>query len=165
MKTLYISDLDGTLLHQDDRISANSLRIINRLINEGMLFTFATARSFNTALQAANGLELELPVIVHNGVFIIDIKTGEKIVKNSFSPAGISDISGFLFHAGIYPLVYSIIEGAERVSWMSGFLNEGISHYINRRKGDKRLREVYDEKTLFEGDVFYLTCIGDKAGL
>ena len=45
MNTLYVSDLDGTLLNSDVKISKNSKNIINNLIDKGMNFTVATARS------------------------------------------------------------------------------------------------------------------------
>jgi len=48
-KTVYISDLDGTLLTSDAEISAKSAEIINRLISKGMLFTVATARSVSSS--------------------------------------------------------------------------------------------------------------------
>ena len=47
MSTLYISDLDGTLLNKDARLSKRSAEIINGLIRRGMLFTVATARSLS----------------------------------------------------------------------------------------------------------------------
>ena len=50
MKTLYVSDLDGTLLTSDMNISENSLKIINTLIDEGMIFTYATARASHRLL-------------------------------------------------------------------------------------------------------------------
>ena len=39
MRTLYVSDLDGTLLRPDGRVSAYSLDVLNRLIEAGVLFT------------------------------------------------------------------------------------------------------------------------------
>ena len=36
MNTLYVSDLDGTLLNSDVKISENSKNIINSLIEKGM---------------------------------------------------------------------------------------------------------------------------------
>ena len=44
MKTLYVTDLDGTLLNTHDTINPYSIEIINRLVEQGMLFTYATAR-------------------------------------------------------------------------------------------------------------------------
>ena len=47
--TLYATDLDGTLLRSDMTISDESAAILNRLTKNGVLFTFATARSFSSA--------------------------------------------------------------------------------------------------------------------
>ena len=47
--TLYATDLDGTLLRSDMTISDDCARKLNMLMSDGVLFTYATARSFNTA--------------------------------------------------------------------------------------------------------------------
>lgn len=66
---------------------------------------------------------------------------------------------------GIYPLVYSFIDGVEKVSWISGQENEGIRRYLSLRKGDRRLRSVTDSEELYQGKIFYFTCIGEKSEL
>ncbi len=48
-KTLYVTDLDGTLLNKNDRINPKSIEIINSLVEKGMAFTYATARSLVSA--------------------------------------------------------------------------------------------------------------------
>ena len=55
-KIMYVTDLDGTLLNQKDRINKKSLEIINGLVEEGMLFTYATARSLVSASVVTEGL-------------------------------------------------------------------------------------------------------------
>ncbi len=52
MKTLYVSDLDGTLLRQNERTSDHTNAIINQCVQDGMLFSYATARSWHTAKKA-----------------------------------------------------------------------------------------------------------------
>ena len=44
MRTLYVSDLDGTLLRSDERTSGYTNRTVNRLVGEGMLFSYLPAR-------------------------------------------------------------------------------------------------------------------------
>ena len=44
-RTLYVSDLDGTLLGADSRVSPRSAAILNRLAEKGVMFTPATART------------------------------------------------------------------------------------------------------------------------
>ena len=41
---LYVSDLDGTLLSPDGTLSAYSRTHLNQLIEDGLLFSVATAR-------------------------------------------------------------------------------------------------------------------------
>ena len=72
MRTLYVSDLDGTLLRSDERTSGYTNRTVNRLVGEGMLFSYATARSFQTARKVTAGLEAEIPLIVYNGAAVAD---------------------------------------------------------------------------------------------
>ena len=77
VKTLYVSDLDGTLLHSNERTSAFSNRVINGLVEKGMLFSYATARSLITAKKVTEGLSARIPLIIYNGAFIVDNVTGE----------------------------------------------------------------------------------------
>lgn len=42
--TLFLSDLDGTLLRGDQKISAYTAQVIPALIEKGMHFSYATAR-------------------------------------------------------------------------------------------------------------------------
>lgn len=44
-KTLYVSDLDGTLMKNDETLSPETVQMINELVEKGLDFTFATARS------------------------------------------------------------------------------------------------------------------------
>ena len=49
MGDLYVSDLDGTLLRSNVVTSEYTNLIINELVNKGILFSYATARSLVTA--------------------------------------------------------------------------------------------------------------------
>ena len=52
MKTLFISDLDGTLLTKEGKVSAYSSERLNAMLDRGMLFTYATERSADSAKRA-----------------------------------------------------------------------------------------------------------------
>lgn len=77
MKTLYMSDLDGTLLRSDKTISDYSLNAINKSIENGALFSVATARSFVSAHKFVEGLNINVPMVLMNGVFIYDKQKDE----------------------------------------------------------------------------------------
>ncbi len=161
-KTLYVTDLDGTLLNSQDRISPLSIQIINDLVDKGMLFTYATARSLVSASIVTEGLSTKVPIIAYNGAFIFQPSTGEILSQEGFTDDERSRVKTVLESTRISPLVYSFINGIERVSWIPQYENDGIRRYLSKRKGDKRFRAVASVDSLFEGDVFYYTCIGEK---
>lgn len=74
-KTLYVSDLDGTLLQPDATLSPHTLDILNRVISEGALFTIATARTPATVASIIKDLDLRLPAIVMTGTALWDKET------------------------------------------------------------------------------------------
>lgn len=74
MKTLYISDLDGTLLNTDAEISAYTEEKLNMLIAQGMHFSIATARTNATVVKMLKNVNINIPVILMNGVAIYDLK-------------------------------------------------------------------------------------------
>lgn len=76
MKTLYVTDLDGTLLRTDDTVSPFTINTVNGLVDKGMLFTYATARSLVSASVVTKGLSARIPVIAYNGAFIYNAETG-----------------------------------------------------------------------------------------
>ena len=160
MKTLYLSDLDGTLLNNDSRLSSYAAQTLSRLVSEGMLFTYATARSLSSALNVTAGFLPSLPMIAYNGACIFDTSTGKRLVSYSLEKNLLEDAIAYLSPLGVYPLVYSIIEGAEKVSWLRGKENAGIERYLRLREGDKRLRAAETEAELYAGEIFYITCIG-----
>ncbi|MDE5937529.1 MAG: HAD family hydrolase [Lachnospiraceae bacterium] len=165
MRTLYVTDLDGTLLNSNDQISQYSIETINGLVAKGMQFTYATARSLVSASVVAKGLSTTIPVIAYNGALIINPDTGGVISSLSFTEEEASYVSGVLRENGANPLVYAYVEGVERVSYVAGRENEGIRRYLDVRKGDRRFRPLEDETCLYQGDIFYFTCIADREEL
>ncbi len=66
--TLYISDLDGTLLNSHSQISQTSKEMLNRLITQdGINFSIATARTPATVVQLMEGIDYRLPLVVMTG--------------------------------------------------------------------------------------------------
>lgn len=76
---LFVSDLDGTLLNKDQIISDYSKRELNRLINTGVNFAIATARSPATVSEILDGINIKTPVVLMNGVIIYDIENKKYI--------------------------------------------------------------------------------------
>ena len=65
--TLYVSDLDGTLLGADSKISQASAAMLNEAIADGALFSVATARTPSTVANLLRDVHTRLPFIVMTG--------------------------------------------------------------------------------------------------
>ncbi len=72
MKTLFLSDLDGTFLNSKGEISKRSAEIISKLTNDGVLFSVATARTYATVMKMFENIKLPCPLVLMNGVTIYD---------------------------------------------------------------------------------------------
>ena len=73
-QTLYITDLDGTLLNGNSVVSPRSTQIINDLLHKGMRFTVATARTPATVVPLLQQLDLDIPAVLMNGAVLYDIR-------------------------------------------------------------------------------------------
>ena len=158
MKTLYITDLDGTLLTGNAGLKHRTAELLKRLTANGVLFTYATARRFASAGPIMEKAEIALPVILMNGVAIADGRTGETIHMNGFEQSRLEEAKQVIEQYKETPMVYAVVDGKHRVSYLSyDTSRSGI--YINDRKGDPALRpcETYEE--LFQGDIYYFTIL------
>lgn len=164
MKTLYVSDLDGTLLRSNETTSEYTNEKLNHLTEKGMLFSYATARSYHTARKVTKGLEAKIPLIIYNGAFIIDNVTGEILLSNYFDK-DVTDILDELIKNNIYPIVYAYIDGVEKFSFIPDKCSQAQLDFLETRKGDIRTNIITNVQQLYEGDIFYITCIDEKEKL
>lgn len=158
MSNLYVSDLDGTLLRSNETTSEYTNSAIHSLVERGMLFSYATARSFITAKKATKGIDAKIPLIVYNGALVIDNITEKILIANYFG-SDVFDILDDLFDNGVYPIVYAFIDGKEKFSFVPKLCSRGMQMFLNTRKGDVRTNVVDSTHKLKEGNIFYITCI------
>lgn len=164
MNTLYVSDLDGTLLRSNETISEYTSNIINSLIDRGMFFSYATARSLITAKKVTKGINARIPLIVYNGAFVIDNLTEDILIANYFDDS-VHNLLDDLFANKVYPIVYAYIEGKEKFSFVPELCTAGMTKFIDSRKGDVRTNAVDTISKLKSGDIFYITCIDEPEKL
>ena len=162
MKTLYITDLDGTLLHNDQTLSDFSADVLNGILEKGICFSYATARSASTAGNVMEKVKAPSVAVVYNGAFIVETKSKKRLVSNTF----IADESKLFIDTalslGIYPRVYALIDEKERFTYTKEHLeSEGAEEYFRTRTGDSRAR-FGTETELYEGEIFLISCCNKK---
>lgn len=165
MKVLYISDLDGTLLQNDQTVSPFTANTIGKLTEMGLMFSYATARSIVTASKVTINLPLHLPVIVFNGTFIVDPKTKKRLRSNIFAPKEAKRILDALLNESIYPIVNTFFGDTEKFSYMQGKETDGILSFLQQRRGDIRNRPVFEKESLYDGEIFHIACIDEEEKL
>ena len=106
-KTLFVSDLDGTLLDRDSRVSRESVSILNRLITEyGVNFTIATARTPATVVNIMADVAAKLPFVVMNGAATWD-NAGRRFVRTSpLSQDTVVKVCDIFEAHGLHPMIY-----------------------------------------------------------
>lgn len=162
-KTLFVSDLDGTLLTPQETLSDYTTETLNRLTKEnGLLFSYATARSYITASKATKGLCREIPAIIYNGVFIIH--KDKFLLSNFFNKDDVEFIKNIVLDFKVFPIVYSFCNNKERFAYLSSYHTKGQDEFIATRN-DFRKTEVNTYKELFDGNIFYFSFIGNSKKL
>jgi len=164
MKVLYITDIDGTLLNNDGKLSEYTIKTINELIKKGMFFSYATVRSLLTLSIVTKGINVNVPVITKNGIFIEDLNLKEVLYSIKFTDDEKSFIIDALKQFSVYPIVYSFIDGIEKKSWIHNKENDAIKREVESwyKNNDPRIRSVNTEVELFKGEIFHFNCLGKE---
>lgn len=138
---LYISDLDGTLLSPQGAFSCQAAKRINDLIDRGLKFTIATARNYDSAYPLLQELNLKIPVILFNGVYLTDFHSGENILPGHFLEGDIVDrLIWTAVSNGLDPFIYTY--GKKHNVYYRNVTNEGSQAYVKYVASDGRLRSV-----------------------
>ena len=161
-KTLFVSDLDGTLMRNDETLSAYTVRTINGLVARGLPFTYATARSIESARTITGGLELSLPVITRNGAVLADNATGRHLEKAVFTPAEITLLKSLLPELPEYGFVSCFLGNEMIKTYMAGKHTPGLDKHIAKKEHGPRLQMVPDMDSMFCGMPGYVTLIDDR---
>lgn len=160
IKTLYISDLDGTLLDPAGEITEKTTEIINSLADKGLNFTFATARTIYSAAVIAAGLNISTPCILMNGVCLYDLKkqkyvsiesVSKKLSERVFSIFEEHGAEYFMFRICGEKLTTYYTELTERV--MAGFAEDRQKNY------GKPFIQCCDMRDVTDGEAVYFTAM------
>ncbi len=145
MKTLYISDLDGTLLNSQGILSKKSADTLNLLLDKGMMFTVATARTSATVLDIFSGVKLNLPLILMNGVVIFDTLNDKNIICHSIDKDSADEILSFFNKKNKAPMLYFQKDGYLEIHY-SDLNNEYQSEYVGNRNELSKKVFVYKKE-------------------
>lgn len=165
MKTLYITDLDGTFLDPSAHVSQNSAEIINKLIDDGLLFTIATARTYATVIPLFKEVHLKLPLVLMNGVCIYDPIQKKTLAIHGIEPQVGKEVRSIFSKYGKYPLFYFENDSKMTVRY-EHIDNRYIQSYICEREDffNKTFEEV-NSIDFENGKLVYIVTLDEKENL
>lgn len=88
---LFVTDLDGTLLNSDHKLSAYSMNAIRTAMNAGIPVCIATGRSYNDILEIIADLDVKPYIISSNGASVYHAN-GKKLHSISIPKDQVRDI-------------------------------------------------------------------------
>ncbi|HPE95063.1 MAG TPA: HAD-IIB family hydrolase [Bacillota bacterium] len=154
-KTLYATDLDGTLFDADSQIPPQALARLNEEISDGKNILIATARTPATLHEKLRGLDIKLPCIIMNGSAIYDLTTDKYIRINPIDRTS----AALLARAGdsIPGALLYTVENDVLTAYYKGSTGEVMDNYIEQRRGDYKnfiltdsLEETFKDKELID---------------
>jgi hypothetical protein len=160
-RTLYVSDLDETLLGADGALSDIAREVLGRLLGEGTAFTVATARSPLTSLRALEGLPLSLPLVTYSGATAVDPADRSNLWWEHFDARSLKPLVGAALAAGVTPIVFWLDGDDDKVSWVRGAETSGVDTFLESRQGDPRLAPVDGWDEIDHDKGFFVSIRGE----
>lgn len=160
MKTLFLSDLDGTFLNSKAEISQRSAEIIESLTKKGVLFTVATARTYATVLKMFENISLPCPLVLMNGVTIYDPDKKCIIASNPISTENGNRIVKEFRDRNVEPMLY--FQNGETLDiYYTKLTNDYQREYVSQRTDCSGKRFIHSPTpvTLENKNLVYIVAL------
>ena len=158
---LYISDLDGTLLRSNGRLSDYSRDQLARLVEAGLPFTVASARTWSEIKPLLEGVPIRLPVIAVNGAFLSEFESGRPRVINELPHAVSKRLYEMILKAGLLPFVCAV-DRQQEAMYYQDLVNPQMEWFygILTTEGHRQLRQVDDLRSVLDLNVVSFATMG-----
>jgi len=165
-RTLFVSDLDGTLLGPDARLSEYSRDTLRSLIACGLLFTVATARTAPSIRALLGDLALPLPVIQQNGALVSDLATGRHLMIHALASDLAAEVMAAIDRHGLCAFVATSHHDDDHL-YYAELPNPAMTWYRDEKLafGDPRLRPVADLRVALAEQVVGVTLLAERAAV
>lgn len=163
---LFISDLDGTLIDGSRKISDESLKILKAELDDGLVFSVATARSASTALPITEPLGLKTPLVLMNGAVLFDPLTHTYPLVNLIDKPCAEKILAACGKAGVYGFMFAEEGGVMKVYHNKlKTVNKQVYHSARSGLPLKKFIEIQDFYRHTGERIVYFSFVGEEAPL
>ena len=159
MKTLFISDLDGTLLSDNALPTAFTAKTVNTLIEKGMNFSVATSRSIHDATEILEKFNFKTPVITMNGTFISDLSgTPKALYYNKIPNEYLETLTEIFIKHNCPPNVYTFADEKLSIEFVE-MKHDMQKRFFKAREFSYNGFKKVDKYNL-SGEVVFISIIG-----
>ena len=144
MRHLFVTDLDGTLLGNDSRVSPRSASIITDLSRQGALISVATARTPATVEPLLSYTHTTIPAIVMTGAAMWDRFDRRYLHAKLFSQMDVPEVVGEFLRMGVNPFVYTLGSDGQMKVFHNGKMNKHEEYFYHDRRKLKLKRFILD---------------------
>jgi 5-amino-6-(5-phospho-D-ribitylamino)uracil phosphatase len=160
-RPFFVSDLDGTLMGTDGRLSAFAREALARLIDAGVALTVASARSVQSMRPLLGDVPFRMPVVAMNGALLTDWSAGRHVEIRAIPAGAVAEVLAIAAPTGLDPFVTSH-DGEQDNLYLPEPGNGGMAWYVEerRRVRDPRLRDGYAARRWLRERIVTVTYIG-----
>ncbi len=133
MKTLYISDMDGTLLQSNGQMSDYTKQKLNEFYKKDIPFAVATARSMVSAMPLLEDVHFAAPIVLMNGVFVYDTETGKAVKYHEIDHSVLQKILDCFYEKNLHPFMFLYSDDYKLSIKYTEFDNDGMKDFYNMR--------------------------------
>lgn len=135
-RQLFISDMDGTLLSTDSRVTPESARLLSELTRRGALITVATARTPATVEPLLKDVATTPPAIVMTGAALWDRRKLRFAEPQLISDTMSAEVRNLCKREGVNPMVYTIAPDNSRIEmFVYGQPGDAERKFLEERSG------------------------------
>ncbi len=132
-KTLFVSDLDGTLMQPGAFISDTATELLNRSIADGKLFTIATARTPATVSGIIKDVNMNIPAIVLTGAALWNPVTNTYSNPKFIKPEVVEKLVD-TYHEMNFPIfLFTLDDGILNIYHIGGKLTPLEQQFMDER--------------------------------
>ena len=167
MRSLYITDLDGTLFNMEKKVTALTCDIINKFIAQDGLFTIATARMAYGCDEKLKDIQLNIPGIVMNGVCLYSFSDQQYLDVRPMESTKAKQITKLIDKYACNAFMYTYKDNALSIYYKISDKQVDCSQYLSKRAFEacENIVEIEKFEQATEDDIVYFAFTGHEESI
>jgi len=138
----FLTDLDGTLLQSEASLSGNTINIICHAMKQGIIISYATARSYTSSNKIVSVIPWKYPIILYNGAVIFDPLSSKVIGGYWLDNGTTNQIIEMGRKQSLIPFLFALDDEDKERVFHEKLVRIGDLTFYESRPNDRRFGEM-----------------------